>query len=141
MKRTAGAKSAKPRTPKPTKLGVLTWNLDPRLLAIARHAIGTDTTQQEEPLQLVKDHGVYLMSTRTPGLPCDGSNAAYAIECDPQKVPFDSWWQYAENVLGGDDCVLKLPGAATMVSRAAELGGKTLTLTLYNDDTLTYSAK
>lgn len=53
---------------------------------------------------LVKDHGVYMMSEKN-GAPGNGQPrlVAYAVECNPQTVPFDEWWDRAVAEFGGDD--------------------------------------
>lgn len=59
-------------------------------------------------LFLVKDQGVYLMSSGIPYLPREGSpkaqHLAYARGLDPSKNEFDDWYDRARRVMGGDDC-------------------------------------
>ena len=53
-------------------------------------------------LVFVHDQGLYVMSNGTPGLPM-GENVVYAEGFDPEKVPFDEWWEGARAIVGGDD--------------------------------------
>lgn len=54
---------------------------------------------------LVKDHGVYFLAERGERRPEDGCQKllAYAVGCNPDVDPFDSWWELARSELGGDD--------------------------------------
>jgi hypothetical protein len=55
-------------------------------------------------LWLVGDQGVYLMSNAARA----GDSkpvVVYADECDPQKLPFDEWWENKRASFGGDDGV------------------------------------
>ncbi len=55
-------------------------------------------------LLLVKDHGVYFMSDKHE--PSDSEPlrpVAYAVECHPEKLPFDQWYDRAIQEFGGDD--------------------------------------
>ena len=53
---------------------------------------------------LVKDHGVYFMAERGEHRP-DGRQKliAYAVGCNPDVDPFDTWWDRARIEFGGDD--------------------------------------
>ncbi len=53
---------------------------------------------------LVKDQGVYFLAERGERRP-DGRQKllAYAVGCNPDTDPFDSWWELARFELGGDD--------------------------------------
>jgi hypothetical protein len=66
-----------------------------------------DPARLKPAFQLVKDHGVYLMSNGLPPLP-KGSNVVYANEVNPEKMPFDDWWDAGNSIMGGDDCVITL---------------------------------
>ncbi|MFP3562943.1 DUF3085 domain-containing protein [Paraburkholderia sp. SIMBA_030] len=53
---------------------------------------------------LVKDHGVYLMSEKGNATGNGPPRLiAYAVECNPDTVPFDEWWDRARAEFGGDD--------------------------------------
>ncbi|QTB44320.1 DUF3085 domain-containing protein [Burkholderia pseudomallei] len=53
---------------------------------------------------LVKDHGVYFMAERGEADPSGHRrHIAYALECNPNKVAFDTWCDCARDELGGDD--------------------------------------
>lgn len=53
---------------------------------------------------LVKDHGVYFLAERGETDPSGHRrHIAYALECNPIKVAFDTWYDRAHNELGGDD--------------------------------------
>lgn len=64
-------------------------------------------------LWLVKDHGVYLMVNSDPGLQrADNPSRAvvvYAQEADPERSECDDWYETAQRIMGGDDCVITLP--------------------------------
>lgn len=66
-----------------------------------------DRTKLKPALELVKDHGVYLMSNGLPGLPA-GENVVYANEANPKTMAFDDWYDASVDILGGDDCVITL---------------------------------
>ncbi|EZQ20262.1 hypothetical protein CF98_07695 [Halopseudomonas bauzanensis] len=53
---------------------------------------------------LVKDHGVYFMAERGEHRP-DGRQKliAYAVGCNPDVDPFDTWWDRGRLEFGGDD--------------------------------------
>ncbi|MBF3412643.1 DUF3085 domain-containing protein [Burkholderia pseudomallei] len=53
---------------------------------------------------LVKDHGVYFMAERGEADPSSHRRRiAYALECNPNKDAFDTWYDRARDELGGDD--------------------------------------
>jgi prepilin-type N-terminal cleavage/methylation domain-containing protein len=52
-------------------------------------------------LWLVGDQGVYLMSNAD----IDKSTVVYANECDPTKLPFNTWWEAKRETFGEDDGV------------------------------------
>jgi hypothetical protein len=56
-------------------------------------------------LWLVGDDGLYLMSNGDPALPGPTSKnlVCYAAECDPTKLPFETWWAVKTTAFGGDD--------------------------------------
>lgn len=65
-----------------------------------------DPTKIPPGLLFVADQGVYLMSNAKVELPKGGKHdVAYAKEADPDKVPFDDWWNIHHLVFGGDDGV------------------------------------
>jgi hypothetical protein len=77
-------------------------------------------------LWLVKDQGVYLMSSGIPRMPkadgSEGSHVVYAEGFDPEKAQFDDWWE------GGDDYVEALPLAWFMQALAS--GARQFTLSV-----------
>lgn len=69
-----------------------------------------DTTKVPPALQLAADHGVYLLSNAAVNLPKGARrDVAYAHEANPDKVPFDEWWDVRARVFGGDDGVEPIP--------------------------------
>jgi hypothetical protein len=66
-------------------------------------------------LWLVGDQGVYFMANTTDGIHLkhrrkdDPPLVAYARECDPTSLPFDSWWTNKGSTFGGDDGVEFFP--------------------------------
>jgi len=57
-------------------------------------------------LWLVGDNGVYLMSNGEPGLMKlsePGNVVAFALECNPETMAFDDWWEAKRASFGGDD--------------------------------------
>ncbi|AGK49264.1 hypothetical protein BTI_2179 [Burkholderia thailandensis MSMB121] len=53
---------------------------------------------------LVKDHGVYFMAEHGEANPAGHRrHIAYALECNPNKDAFDTWYDRAHDELGGDD--------------------------------------
>jgi hypothetical protein len=50
-------------------------------------------------LWLVGDEGVYLM----PNTNAKPRWIVYARECDPTKLPFDTWWENKQATFGGGD--------------------------------------
>lgn len=53
---------------------------------------------------LVKDHGVYFMAERGEADPSNHRrHIAYALECNPDMLAFDVWYDRAHAELGGDD--------------------------------------
>jgi len=60
----------------------------------------------ERGLTLVGDHGVYWMSNSPNQKQVEGTDSyplAYARECDPTKLDFDTWWHNKSESFGGDD--------------------------------------
>lgn len=55
---------------------------------------------------LVGDQGVYLMHNGVTHKP-KGTKATvvYATECNPEALPFDTWWAAKNETFGGDDGV------------------------------------
>ena len=74
------------------------------LAADLRPVIFEAHTQQCR-IVLVKDHGVYMLSEN--GEMENGRRRiiAWAVECNPDTVPFDDWWERACIEFGGDDFV------------------------------------
>lgn len=60
-------------------------------------------------LWLVKDDGVYLMSNAAFTPDQKRAVLAYAEECNPKTLDFDTWWDNASAIMGGDDCAESLP--------------------------------
>lgn len=54
-------------------------------------------------VMLVKDQGVYFMAERGERLDNRRKLLAYAVGCNPDTDPFDTWWNRADDELGGDD--------------------------------------
>lgn len=73
-------------------------------------------------IALVKDHGVYMLSEK--GEMENGRRRviAWAVECNPDTVPFDNWWERARAEFGGDDFVEYLDGDAAAFDRVIAEG-------------------
>ncbi|OEC52709.1 hypothetical protein A7K61_22840 [Pseudomonas sp. AP42] len=71
----------------------------------ALHAVLAEAGINGCRVMLVKDHGVYLMSEIGETKPDGGGrqHVVYAAGCDPNVDDFDSWWNRAQDELGGDD--------------------------------------
>ncbi|WP_395065441.1 DUF3085 domain-containing protein [Paraburkholderia silvatlantica] len=69
---------------------------------------------------LVKDHGVYMMAEK-PG-PGERRNIAFAVECNPELLQFDVWWNRTLLELGGDDFVEYLDAYDAIFERVIEDG-------------------
>lgn len=92
-----------------------------------------DPNRTRPGMLLVKDHGIYLMSTGLPRLPL-GSNAAYAIQADPTLLAFDDWWDVARRIMGGDDRVITIFGLHDAVLEGVRKGAKFLHLNVTGRD-------
>jgi hypothetical protein len=74
-------------------------------------------TDTGKGLWLVGDQGVYLMANTSDGprartRPTDQPHfVVYARQCDPHKLPFDTWWSSKRMTFGGDDGVEFIPVA------------------------------
>lgn len=71
------------------------WPIDAAFKSMVAQAV-----TRKAPIILVKDQGVYLMST---GAKAKDNKVVYAEGFDPSKVAFDDWWE------GGDDSIDRLP--------------------------------
>lgn len=68
-----------------------------------------DLAKVPKAVWLVKDHGCYLMpGTKLPE-GAERAQVAYAVECNPQRLSFDEWWDNCTRIMGGDDSVEALP--------------------------------
>lgn len=112
--------------------GTLTFPVDKLLTEIsttkaapAHHKYWNKTVGPQ--IQIVGDHGVYLMGNhvRENTKPGESYDVIYANECDPTKMPFDDWYDTKRRVFGGDDGVDLFP-VDTMESivLAAKKAGK-----------------
>lgn len=63
---------------------------------------------QQCRIVLVKDHGVYTLSEKGEMENGRRSTIAWAVECNPDMVPFDDWWERARAEFGGDDLAEQL---------------------------------
>jgi hypothetical protein len=66
----------------------------------------------ERGLTLVGDHGVYWMSNSPNQKKVEGADSyplAYAEECNPNKLSFDTWWSNKRASFGADDGVQYFP--------------------------------
>lgn len=62
--------------------------------------------RNERGLTLVGDQGVYFMSNSPNQKKVEGTDSypiAYARECDPIKLDFDTWWRNKNESFGRDD--------------------------------------
>lgn len=65
-----------------------------------------DPAKLKPALLLVGDQGVYFMSNAKLDLPKgQRHDVAYAVEANPNEVPFDDWWDAKNRSFGGDDGV------------------------------------
>ncbi|MDR5804920.1 DUF3085 domain-containing protein [Caballeronia sp. LZ001] len=77
-----------------------------RFLAADLHPVITEARNHDCDILLVKDQGVYMMSQKTDDQKEGQSRlVAYAVECNPDFLPFDDWWDRAKQEFGGDDFV------------------------------------
>lgn len=76
--------------------GVSTAIAETKAAAASRTLYGNNTGRG---LWLVGDRGIYLMSNAAIGKP----TVVYATECDPTKLPFETWWEVKQLTFGGDD--------------------------------------
>jgi hypothetical protein len=60
-------------------------------------------------LWLVYDQGIYLMPNTPFAEGQQTANLAYAAECNPRKMEFDTWRDAKQELVGGDDGVESLP--------------------------------
>lgn len=79
--------------------------------AFSAEAADVDMAKIPAGLTLVGDQGVYLMSNGLPGLPT-GENVAYAIEVNPRKLDFDTWWNAKRASFGADDGTVPISAEA-----------------------------
>lgn len=67
---------------------------------------GTPPGTAQPALWLVSGHGIYLRSNGTDesGLLNRGTGAAaaFALEADPDRTPFDDWWAIKSRIFQGD---------------------------------------
>ena len=72
-----------------------------------------DTNLVPACLDLVGDHGIYLMSNGIPAQLVDAGKSSrvvvYAKECDPTTGDSDDWYDAKERIFGGDDGSVSLP--------------------------------
>lgn len=72
-----------------------------------------DTKLVPACLDLVGDHGIYLLSNGTPVHLVDAGKSTrvvcYAKECDPKTLAFDDWYDAKVRIFGGDDGSVSLP--------------------------------
>lgn len=72
---------------------------------------------------LVKDHGVYFMAERGQADPSGHRHhIAYALECNPNKDAFDTWYDRAHDELGGDDFAEHFDANDALFSQVIEDG-------------------
>lgn len=73
---------------------------------------------QQCRIVLVKDHGVYMLSEK--GKVENGRRRIieWAVECNPDTVPFADWWERAQAEFGGDDFVEYLDRDDAVFDRA-----------------------
>ncbi|PRY06104.1 DUF3085 domain-containing protein [Paraburkholderia sp. BL25I1N1] len=77
---------------------------------------------QQCRIVLVKDHGVYMLSERGELENGRRSIIAWAVECNPDTVPFDDWWERARAEFGGDDFVEHLDHNDAVFDRVIDEG-------------------
>lgn len=73
--------------------GQISWPIDAAFKAMVDKAV-----KAKQKILLVKDHGVYLMTNAKPK-----NLVVYARGFNPEVDDFDSWYDRAHRVLGGDD--------------------------------------
>ncbi|REE18193.1 hypothetical protein B0G71_1190 [Paraburkholderia sp. BL27I4N3] len=71
---------------------------------------------------LVKDRGVYMLSEKGEIENGRRSIIAWAVECNPDTVPFDDWWERARAEFGGDDCAEYLDHNDAVFERVIDEG-------------------
>ncbi|MGF6875831.1 DUF3085 domain-containing protein [Paraburkholderia sp. MM5477-R1] len=75
------------------------------LIAADLRPVICEARKQQCRIVLVKDHGVYMLAERGEIDNGRRSIIAWAVECNPDTVPFDDWWERARAEFGGDDFV------------------------------------
>ena len=89
-------------------------------------------------LLLVGDHGVYLMSNGSPGLPHPTKSTperfrhftVYALGMDPEHDP--DWWETRSHTYGGDDGCDFLPLDSVLEDLIKQKGSRYFTVTFAN---------
>ncbi|WP_343671334.1 DUF3085 domain-containing protein [Paraburkholderia heleia] len=74
-------------------------------LATDLRAVIAEARTQQCRIVLVKDQGVYMLSEKGELENGRRKLIAWAVECNPNTVPFDDWWERARAEFGGDDFV------------------------------------
>ena len=75
-----------------------------RFTAADLRPVFLEARERQCSVLLVKDHGVYFMAERGEADPSgQRRHIAYALECNPTKDAFDTWYDRAHVELGGDD--------------------------------------
>ncbi|CAJ2794031.1 Protein of uncharacterised function (DUF3085) [Burkholderia pseudomallei] len=75
-----------------------------RFTAADLRSVFLEARERQCSFLLVKDHGVYFMAERGEADPSGHRrHIAYALECNPTKDAFDTWYDRAQVELGGDD--------------------------------------
>jgi hypothetical protein len=100
--------------------GTLSFVIDTAFKEMVDQAV-----KAKKPLMLVKDQGVYLMAG---GKTAKDNKVVYARGLDPNKDDFDTWYDKAHRICGGDDFGENIP--TDFFSRAVAGGAKTLKVKL-----------
>lgn len=94
-----------------------------RFTAIDLRPVLLEARERQCSVLLVKDHGVYVMAEHGKSDPSGlRRHVAYALECDPNKDAFDTWYDLARNELGVDDFAESFDANDALFSRVLDDG-------------------
>lgn len=91
-------------------------------LAADLRPVITEARAKQCRIALVKDHGVYMLPEKGEIESGQRRIIAWAVECNPDTVPFDDWWARARSEFGGDDFVEYLDRNDAVFDRVIDEG-------------------
>lgn len=82
-----------------------------------------EARERQCSILLIKDHGVYFMAEHGEANPAGHRrHIAYALECNPIKDAFGTWYDRAHDELGGDDFAEHFDANDALFSRVIDDG-------------------